>query len=133
MHAIDLALRFMEAINAHDVERIAGLMAEHHEFVDGLGQAITGREAAESAWRGYFGFCPDYAVSHEDVFCERDHVAIFGAAGGTLAAAGVLRPENSWRVTAAWLARIEGRLIARWQVFADNKPVYDILARLQAG
>ena len=30
---------------------------------------------------------------------------------------------------AAWLARVENGLLKEWRVYADNKPVYDILAR----
>ena len=53
----------------------------------------------------------------------------FGAAGGTLAAEGKLPPENKWRASAAWLAIVEGGLVKQWRIYADNKPVYDILAR----
>jgi len=53
----------------------------------------------------------------------------FGAAGGTIAADGKLPPENKWRTSAAWLATVEAGLVKQWRVYADNKPVYDILAR----
>jgi hypothetical protein len=56
-------------------------------------------------------------------------VAVFGSAGGTIAANGKLPPENKWRAAAAWLAVVENRLVKEWRVYADNKPVYDIMAR----
>ena len=56
-------------------------------------------------------------------------VAVLGAAGGTIAADGKLPPENKWRASAAWLAIVEQGLVKQWRVYADNKPVYDILAR----
>jgi hypothetical protein len=34
-------------------------------------------------------------------------VAIFGEAGGTIAASGKLPSENKWRTPAAWLAVVE--------------------------
>ena len=53
----------------------------------------------------------------------------FGSAGGTIAANRKLPPENKWRTPAAWRAVVEGRLVKEWQVYADNKPVYDMIAK----
>jgi hypothetical protein len=54
---------------------------------------------------------------------------VFGAAGGTIATNGELPPENKWRTSAAWLAVVEDGLVKKWQVYADNKPVYEIMAK----
>jgi hypothetical protein len=43
-----------------------------------------------------------------------------------------LLPENEWSIPAAWRVGVEGGLIKKWQVCADNKPVYDILAKAKA-
>jgi ketosteroid isomerase-like protein len=37
----------------------------------------------------------------------------------------------SWRTPAAWKAVIRDGKVVEWRVFADNKPVYEILARRQ--
>jgi hypothetical protein len=58
-----------------------------------------------------------------------DKLAEYGAAGGTIAVDGKLPPENKWRASAAWLAIVENGLVKQWRVYADNKPIYDILAR----
>jgi len=50
---------------------------------------------------------------------------------GTIAADGKLPPENEWRTSAAWQAILKGGLVRQWRVYADNKPVYDIMARLK--
>jgi hypothetical protein len=35
-----------------------------------------------------------------------------------------------WHIPAAWRATVAGTsIIAHWQVYADNKPVYEILSR----
>jgi ketosteroid isomerase-like protein len=34
-----------------------------------------------------------------------------------------------WQTPSAWKAVIREGKVAEWQVFADNKPVYEILAR----
>ncbi len=127
--SVDTVLAFMDRINQHDADRVAEYMTDDHVFVDSLGQSIAGRDTMKSGWRGYFAFCPDYWVSHEAVFPSGNRVAVFGAAGGTIAAHGRLPPENQWRASAAWLAIVENGLIKQWRVYADNKPVYDILAR----
>ena len=128
-NAADTVLQFLERINQHNADKLAELMTEDHTFVDSLGACVSGRENMRSGWRHYFRFCPDYWVSHERIFSAADQVAIFGAAGGVIAAGRALPPENTWRTPAAWLAVVERGLIKQWRVYADNKPVYDILAR----
>jgi ketosteroid isomerase-like protein len=104
-------------------------MTEDHIFIDSLGNSVTGRESMRAGWRAYFTFCPDYWVSHEQILPNGDLVAVFGSAGGTIAANGKLPPENTWKISAAWLATVDKGLVKQWRVYADNKPVYDIIAR----
>ena len=108
MTATDTVLEFMERINRRDAEGLAALMTEDHVFTDSLGQTVRGREKMRAGWKGYFAFCPDYWVSHEDIFAAGDRVGVFGAAGGTIAVEGRLVAENKWRTEAAWLASGKG-------------------------
>jgi ketosteroid isomerase-like protein len=128
---IDVATAFVSAINAHDVGQIANLASEDHEFIDSSGRSICGREAVCAAWRGYFAFCPDYWVKADEVIGGANCVALFGAAGGTIIEAGCRYAANEWRIPAAWRAVIRQDLMECWQVYADIKPVYDIVDRLQ--
>jgi len=125
----ETVLLFMARINERDADKLAELMTEDHLFIDSLGQRMRGREKMRAGWRSYFAFCPDYWVTHEEIFEDGNKVAVFGAAGGTIAVNGSLPPENKWRTCAAWLAVVENGLIKEWRVYADNKPVYDILAK----
>jgi ketosteroid isomerase-like protein len=129
MTPVETVLQFLDRINQRDVDKLAELMTEDHVFIDSLGQAVRGREKMRAGWRGYYAFCPDYWVSHEEILQNGSLVAVFGSAGGTVAAQGKLPPENKWRISAAWLAMVENGLVKEWRVYADNKPVYDILAR----
>ena len=131
MGPVETVLVFMDRINQRDAGKLVELVTDDHEFVDSLGKSMRGRENALKGWRGYFAFCPDYWVSHEEVFAQRNQVAVIGAAGGTIAAGGKLPPENKWKIPAAWLAIVNNGKIQNWQVFADNKPVYDILASMK--
>jgi SnoaL-like domain len=132
MNPMDIVLHFLERINQHNADKLAELMTESHVFIDSLGNAVTGREKMRLGWRNYYAFCPDYWVSHEGIFSEGFRVAIFGAAGGAIAVNGKALAENKWRTPAAWLAVVENGLVSKWQVYADNKPVYDIIAKSTA-
>jgi ketosteroid isomerase-like protein len=132
MNPVETVQRFLERINQRDADKLAELLTEDHVFIDSLGQSVRGREKMRAGWRGYYAFCPDYWVSHEEIFANGNLVAVFGAAGGTIAADGKLPPENKWRTPAAWLAIVENGLVKEWRVYADNKPVYDIMARPKA-
>jgi len=126
---VDTVLQFLGRINQHDADKLAELMTEDHVFTDSLGHTVSGRESMRLGWRSYFAFCPDYWVSYEEILQNGNRVAVFGEAGGTIVAAGTLPPENKWRTYAAWLAIVDGGLVKQWRVYADNKPVYDIIAR----
>jgi hypothetical protein len=68
-------------------------------------------------------------VSHEEIFDHGNVVVVFGAAGGTISAGGKMPPENKWETPAAWRAVLKNGMVQEWRVYADNKPVYDILAK----
>jgi len=53
---------------------------------------------------------------------ERGTALAVGEAGGTI-------DDVPWRTPAAWKAVIRDGRVLEWRVFADNKPVYEILAR----
>ena len=129
MTPIETVLSFLDRINEHDAAKLAALMTEDHVFVDSLGQTIRTREKMRAGWKSYFAFCPDYWVSHEEILQNGNIVAVFGAAGGTIGANGKLPPENKWRIPASWMAIVQDGLVKEWRVYADNKPVYDILAK----
>jgi ketosteroid isomerase-like protein len=129
MGPIDTVLQFMECINRRNADEVARMLTEDHVFIDSLGRSVQGREKMRAGWQGYFNFCPDYSISHEEIFAHGDIVAVFGAAGGTIAADGKLPVENKWQTPSSWMAIVHNGFIQEWRVYADNKPVYDILAR----
>ncbi len=124
-----IVLRFIERINAGDVEGIYALMTEDHTLIDSLGHTLSGHEALRSAWERYFAMMPDYSLEVQDIIQVDDLIAVFGSASGTYAADGKLRPENRWSTPAAWKAVVRDGRLAHWQVYADNRPIYDIIER----
>jgi uncharacterized protein (TIGR02246 family) len=129
MSAVETVLRFLDCVNQRDANKLAELMTEDHVFIDSLGKSVRGREKMRAGWKGYYTLCPNYWVSHEQILQSGDFVAVFGSAGGTIAAEGTLTKENEWRTPVAWLAVVENDLVKEWRVYADNKPVYDIMAK----
>jgi ketosteroid isomerase-like protein len=60
----------------------------------------------------------------EHLLAEDRVVLAAGEAGGTI-------DGVAWRTPAAWKAVIREGKVAEFRVFADNKPVYEILAKRQ--
>jgi ketosteroid isomerase-like protein len=114
--------QWVAAINRHDVVALVKLMAADHAFVDSLGNRVQGASSMEAGWTGYFAMCPDYWIRGDHVVAADDTVLAAGEAGGTI-------NGESWRTPAAWRAVIREGSIEEFQVFADNKPVYEILGR----
>jgi SnoaL-like domain len=95
-------MRWLAAINGHDVTALAALMAADFVFVDSVGNRVDGAKSMAAGWSGYFAMCPDYWILTDQVMAE-----------------------------AAWKAVIRNHSVAEWRVFADNKPVYEILKKRQ--
>jgi hypothetical protein len=88
-----------------------------------LGSHVSGRERLEQAWAGYFFLFPDYRIEVEAAASQNTVVLACGFASATHAAS-----NKSWRIPAAWRAIVRKEQIAEWQVYADNKPVYELLS-----
>ncbi len=129
MEPLEIVRNFIACINLHKADDLADLMAEDHTFTDSLGEVVRGREQMRQGWQGYYALCPDYRISCDEFFVNANKVAVFGTAGGTIALDGAVSPER-WSTPAAWLAVVDAGLVKEWRVCADNKPVYDILAKL---
>ena len=119
------ALRqFVAAINQHDIGAINALMTTDHMFVDSVGNRVQGASSMQVGWCSYFAMCSDYWIRTDHVMTEGDVVMAVGEAGGTI-------DGVSWRTPAAWKGLVHEGKLAEWRVFADNKPVYEILSRRQ--
>ena len=122
MHSVEVLTQFVQAINRHEANAVAAWITPDHIFVDSLGNIVRGASTMEAGWIGYFSMCPDYWIRTDQVIEEAGVVLAVGEAGGTI-------DGQSWRIPAAWKAVVRDDKVAEWRVFADNKPVYEILAR----
>lgn len=124
----DTVREFVAAINGHDPKRIVSLCTPQHRFVDSLGTVLAGHGSLLSAWTKYFDVFPDYTIVVDTLLASDGLVLLSGWAAGTLRTGGV-SGGATWRIPAAWRAEVRDHLIDSWQVFADNKPVYEVLHR----
>jgi ketosteroid isomerase-like protein len=125
----DVALAFVKGINARSPTTLIALMTDDHEFIDSLGTCISGREAMRTAWTGYFQLIPDYKLDVDECLCFENVVVLLGTASGTYDRDGRLLPEDRWQTPLAVRTEIRGGRVARWQVFADNEPLRQVMGR----
>ena len=129
MSVLDTVNKFVDAINAHDVEAIGELMGDEHTFIDSGGGVYTDVEQMIKGWPGYYAMFPDYKIEISETFVSGDTVALLGKAMGTYSFDGTLRPENHWEIPAAWKAIVKDGKIKLWQVIADNSIVVEIMKK----
>jgi ketosteroid isomerase-like protein len=120
-------LAFIQAINRHEIGSLTNLMTPDFEFVDSLGVRSSGRDQMRQAWIAYFFMIPDYRIEVEGVFSQGTSVVVTGKASGTVAVRGELPSANTWEIPIAAQAEVCEERVSRWQVFADNEPVRQIL------
>jgi ketosteroid isomerase-like protein len=125
----ETVLAFIQAINRHEIATLTNLMTPDHEFVDSLGVVAAGIDTMRQAWIAYFFMIPDYRIEVTGVFSEGTSVVVTGKASGTVAVRGKLPSANAWEIPMAAQAEVRDGRVARWQVFADNDPVRQILNR----
>ncbi|MBI4503762.1 MAG: nuclear transport factor 2 family protein [Gemmatimonadetes bacterium] len=129
MTPLETVQRFVSSINAHDIAALSALVTRDHRFVDSLGAVVAGREAMREGWRRYFQMVPDYHIEVTRSFADGLEVVLLGSAGGTYCRDGRPSSTGPWRIPAAWRAAVRAGLVAEWQVFADNDPIRQQMAR----
>ena len=126
---LTIALRFVERINAHDVDGLCGLMAGDHRFTDSLGTVVAGRDTVRNGWTAYFATVPDYQLQITHRFANDSEVVLLGQARGSYASQGAVEPDSAWSTPVAIRASIRGGLVGEWQVYADNEPLREKMRR----
>lgn len=122
--SVIIVRKFIDKINEHDSAGLMALCTRDHVFIDSLGARHSDLAKLGPGWAGYFTLFPDYRVEVDTMIPADVRVLLSGWASGTHAPSG-----RSWRVTAAWRAVVQDSLIAEWQIYSDNKPVYEIFAK----
>jgi ketosteroid isomerase-like protein len=109
----DLALRFVDRINARDEVGLAALMTEDFRFVDYEGTAGTGRDPSKVGFRAYFDAWPEYRIIVDRIVVSGDNsVLVVGRAAGSH-----LGPEAEARATLVWKGDVRDGLVAEWRIY----------------
>jgi ketosteroid isomerase-like protein len=127
--ALRVASEFVRAINDQDLDILAHLMSPGHQFIDSLGNPVTGRDAMRMRWGRYFAMVPDYSIAVEETFTNGNVVMLLGTAKGTYKSKEGMLPENRWHTPIAIRAQIEDGLVAEWRVYADNEPIRALMRK----
>jgi ketosteroid isomerase-like protein len=122
MTSAEVVELWLTAINHHDVDGLTSLTPDDFLFVDSLGNSLVSAPAMKIAWHAYFKMCPDYWVRADLTIADGNTLLLAGEAGGTI-------DGVAWKIPSAWKAVVRDGRLREWRVFADNKPVYEILAK----
>ena len=123
----EIILNFVRGINEHNINALAELMSENHNFIDAHGNMVEGRETMKSGWAGYFSLFPDYKIEITDMYEYGNTFVMFGNASGTFK--GINPETNSWKLPATFRAELQNDKVKLWQVYCDTKIPFDIIQR----
>lgn len=125
----DIAIRFVKAINDHDVNAIVNLMSEDHTFVDAQNNKAVGKKEMREGWKGYFELFPDYKLEISDITENESVIGLFGYANATYKNLTNKLNSNFWRIPASWKAIVENNKVKYWQVYCDYSELFKIVEK----
>jgi len=124
-----IAIRFVKAINDHDVDEIINLMSGDHIFIDALDNKSVGKKGMKDGWNGYYELFPDYQIEISDITENVSTIGLFGYVSATYKNLTNKLNSNFWRIPASWKAIVENNKIKHWQVYCDYSSLFKIIER----
>ncbi len=123
----ETVLEFVDAVNHQHIDKMIGMMTPDHLFTDSLGNQIPGRRAMRDAWLAYFNMVSDYKILIKETFVKDRVVLAVGSAQGEYSTPCHGSDETNFEISGVWRAVVERDRIREWRVFADNKPLRDLI------
>lgn len=111
-----IAVSFVDAINAKDLNAMMHIMGEEHIFVDSLGNFFEGCSELKLAWRRMFRNFPNYQLRVERIIEDGDTIVLMGCSSGSARSTG----DYDWHVPTVWVATVDGYNVKEWRMYADN-------------
>ena len=124
-----IVIRFVKAINDHDVNEIVNLMSEDHTFIDAMDNKSVGKKGMKEGWKGYFELFPDYQIKISDIIENGSVIGLFGYVSGTYKNLTNKLNSNFWRTPASLKAMVENKKIKHWQVYCDYSNLFKIVEK----
>jgi ketosteroid isomerase-like protein len=124
-----IAIRFVKAINDHDVNEIINLISEDHIFIDAINNKSVGKKVMKEGWKGYYELFPDYQIEISDITENVSTIGLFGYASATYKNLTNKLNSNFWRIPASWKAIVENNKVKHWQVYCDYSNLFKIIEK----
>lgn len=124
-----IAIRFVKAINDHDVNEIINLISEDHIFIDAINNKSVGKKVMKEGWKGYYELFPDYQIEITDIIENVSAIGLFGYASATYKNLTNKLNSNFWRIPASWKAIVENNKVKHWQVYCDYSNLFKIIEK----
>lgn len=122
-----IVIKFVKAINDHDVNEIVNLMSEDHIFIDATGHKSVGKNGMKEGWEGYYELVPDYQIEISDITENESVIGLFGYAKATYKILANNLNSNFWRIPASWKAIVEKNRVKHWQAYCDYTDLLKII------
>jgi ketosteroid isomerase-like protein len=123
----DIAIKFIEAINNHNVDEIVDLMSEDHLFIDAYGDKYIGKKGMKEGWQRYYELFPDYRVEISEIIESDSLIGLFGYASGTYKNIKDESNSNFWKTSASWKSVVKNKKIKHWQIYCDYSKLSKII------
>lgn len=123
----EITLKFVKAINDHNVDEIVNLMSDDHTFIDAYGNMHIGKTGMKEGWKDYYDLFPDFKIEITDIIENDSMIGLFGYASATYKNIKDESNSNFWRIHAAWKAIIENNKVKHWQVICDYTKILKIM------
>jgi ketosteroid isomerase-like protein len=124
-----IIIRFVNAINDHNLNDIVNLMSDDHIFIDATDNKSVGKKEMKEGWRGYYKLFPDYQIEITDIIENGSVIGLFGYVSGTYKNLTNKLNSNFWRTTASWKAIVKNNKIKHWQVYCDYSNLFKIIEK----
>ena len=118
MNSEDIALKFIDRINAQDADGLAKLMTENFKFIDYGGNVYQGQERMRDGFAEYFTSYPKYKILVEKICLSGNDVAFIAKTTGSH-----VPSELEEKETLVFIAQIENGLVAEWRIYSDIERV----------
>ncbi len=106
-------LRFVEALNAHDLGGLAALMTEDFSYIDSWREGVEGREKVLVGLERLFGSDPEFGVTVEQITYRAPNVLMAGR---------ITSAQFGDKRRAVWRISCDGERLSQWQSWADGGP-----------
>jgi ketosteroid isomerase-like protein len=124
-----IVIRFVKAINEHDLDEIVNLISEDHIFIDAMDNKSVGIKGMKEGWKGYYELFPDYQIEISVIIENTSIIGLFGYASATYKNITNKLNSNFWRIPAAWKAIVENNKVKHWQVYCDYSNLFKIIEK----